>query len=62
MRLGFNEYRAEHGQYILQTQFKNYSEDSMGGGYALPKATSRVDSRQKLPFGSLLIACDKLTI
>jgi len=32
MRLGFNEYRAEHGQYILQTQFKNYSEDSMGGG------------------------------
>ena len=52
---------AELGQYILQTQLKNY-EDSMGGSLkaplgspiGLPKATARVDSRLKLTFGQLV--------
>jgi len=46
------------GQYVLQTQFKNNSEDSMGGSLGtpvgLPKATARVDSRLKLTFGKLV--------
>jgi len=53
---------AELGQYILQTQFKKNSEDSMGGVWTpplgtpvgLPKATARVDSRLKLTFGKLV--------
>jgi len=30
---------AEHGQYILQTQFKKNSEDSMGGVWTPPLGT-----------------------